>query len=142
MKKRIIVTFFCVISGILTFVSGADVNLPRGNDEQSIMAAQAMSHIEGIKRLAVLSRDNMVLVGAETLEGANRSVIKNRIGQMVKEYFPEYGRCLLGVDNHWSESVLELPFYIDGGMNRKVLEKRFEYLAQVSERKIPQNLTN
>ncbi len=128
-------TVFCIIPGIFACVFGADINLPWGNNERNIQAAQAMSRIAGIHRLAVLSHGDAVLVGVETLEGANRNEIKSRIGQMVKDYFPGYSRCLLGVDNLWAESVLEMPFYIDGGMNRKVIEKRFEYLAQVGQSK-------
>ena len=133
MKKYIVFSIACILSGVCVFSAMGGMERPWGNKERNIQATQEISKVAGIRKIAVLSRNGFVLVGIETLEGADKMLIKKHTESALRKYFSGCERCLLGIDNFWADSVLELPFYIDGGMNRKILEKRFEYLAMVQK---------
>ena len=143
MKKRIIITIIFVAFGVLVVVKANDETVRLlGNSQQNIQVTKEISKIAGISKVAVLSHGDTVLLGIKSFEGTDVKMIKKRVRMSVSKGFPKHKRCLIGVDSEWADAVLELPFYIDGGMNNKLTEKRFWYLANVGNEIFQQNLTN
>lgn len=139
MKKIIIITFALILT-LMVVGANEGINMPRGNNKQNILAAREISRINGIGKFSVLSHGDTVMVGVDTLDGAEREAVKSGIAEQIRRFFPEFKKCLLGTDSLWADAVVELALYIDGGMSTDVVEKRFRYLAEEGAKS--QDLTN
>ena len=77
---------------------------------------------------SVLCDDDTVMAGLRLSDFDNKDEIYRNAHKILKEKFPGAENYLVGADDHWAEAVIELNLYAEGGMDRKVLEKRFDFL--------------
>ena len=126
MNKKI---FLIILMLLCVTVHGArKYDVERGNDLAHIEVARKISALEDVKDAAVLSCEGRVLAGIRTKKDVDASGITKEAEAMIKESFPKAKGCSLFVGNETADKVIELSFYVDSGMNRRDLRKRFEFL--------------
>ena len=101
----------------------------RGNVHENVNAVQLISELETVKTVSVLHRKDTVLAGIRMSETKRTKETCEKALQILKMQFPDAANYIVSADEQWAEDVIELGFYAEGGMNRGILEKRFEYLA-------------
>ncbi len=110
----------------------------RGNDKAHLMAAEKISAIEGVRDAAVMSHDGMTLVGVRLVEPEAFGGVMEQTNEIIKEVFPKIRNLQIFIGDDKARSIVELSFYVDAGLDKDVLKKRFRYLADTNQ----ENLTS
>ncbi len=129
MKRK---TFFLIITACVLVLQSVSASRrmaeQRGNDLTHIQAAQEIDNIVGVEAASVITRNDCVLVGITLFKGADKKDVGNRAKQIVLKNFSASENCKIFVGNKKAEDVIELSLYIDSDMDKKILEKRFDYI--------------
>ncbi len=126
MNKKIFL--FILIFLCLTVHGARKYDVERGNDLVHLEAARRISALDNVKDAAVLSCEGKVLAGVRAEEGGDADTIRKKAEAVLEESFPRAELCRLFVGDEAAEDVVELSLYVDSGMSRKTLRKRFEFL--------------
>lgn len=132
MKKRFfaVVMLGALLCGVWYGVSAASGNLnERGNNKESIDAAREIANLAGVRETAVLSFDGYVMTGVSVLDGADCDEICIQGEEILKRFFPDVETYRIEAGNQWADKVIELSFYLDAKVSRRILKKRFLYLV-------------
>lgn len=134
MKKIILCLCLAVMLTIIQ-ISEAAVKNPqrRGNDKAHLVAAEKISALEGVGEAAVISCDGQTLVGVRLADVNVFDEVMGQTESIIKEVFPEIRKLRIFVGDDKAKNIVELSFYVDAGMDREVLEKRFRYLAEINQ---------
>ncbi len=131
MKKfyLIMVAFAFII--ILFSEKGANVNSSGGserfNDSESMNAAREIATINGVTEVAVLQRSGRIIAGI--LSEGDAHLTKMSAEKILKKRFPNAVSRAAFVEDDEALDIIELSYYIDSGVERKILKKRFNYLV-------------
>lgn len=138
MKKTIFC--LCLLLVALIQISDAAEKNPskHWNDRTHLVAAERLSAIEGVRDAAVLSCDGMMLVGVRMENPELAGFTWEQSNEIIKEMFPKIRTCRMFVGDDKADSVVELSFYADTDIDRRILRKRFKYLMG----KAQENLTS
>lgn len=102
----------------------------RGNEEVNVETAQSISKLNNVKAVSVLCKDDIILAGVKLTENGERTEVGINAMKIIKERFPDAEIYILSIDDQMADDVIELNLYAEAGMERDVLEKRFEYLVE------------
>lgn len=132
MKKSMI---FVAVIGVICFVSGCIAEKKvvqgksHGNNADNVRAVEEISKSGAVEAVSVISDDDVVMAGIRLWDEAyGRQVCDDAVG-ILKRVFPDAEMYIVGLNEQWAENVIELSFYAEGGMEREILEKRFEFLV-------------
>ena len=132
MKKRVfaVVMLSALLYGVWSGVFAVSGNLTeRGNNRESIDAAREIANLDGVKEVAVLTLDGYVIAGVSVSDNADCEEICIQGEDILRRVFPDAEMYRIEADNQWSDKVIELSFYLDTKVRRRVLKKRFLYLV-------------
>lgn len=132
MKKRIfaVVMLGALLCGVWYGVFAASDNLnERGNNKESIEATRKIANLDGVREVAVLTRDGYVIAGVSVLENADCEEICIQGEEILKQFFPDARMYRIEAGNEWTDRVIELSFYLDTKVRPSILRKRFLYLV-------------
>lgn len=126
--------YFCLFFALLVFLiqnvlARGNALKERGNDELHISVAKGISALEGVRDAAVLSHNGKTIVGIRTEEGTRAEAIALYTEKVLKKSFVNSGDIKIFVGDETAQKIVELSFYLDTDMDRQVLEKRFDFLA-------------
>ena len=102
----------------------------RGNDDANVRAVKTISGLGGVQTVSVLYKDETVLAGLRLFDESKGTEICGKTVEILKEQFPDAENYIVGADEQWAEDVIELNLYAEGGMDRKSLQKRFDWLCR------------
>lgn len=102
----------------------------RGNEHANVRAVKTISDLDAVQTVSVLCKDETVLVGLRLFDETKGEEICKKALAILKEQFPDAEYYIVGADEPWSEDVIELNLYAEGGMDREILEKRFDFLCR------------
>jgi len=131
MTKKVLTVLFVAIFFFLCGCGAKErivLDGARGNNDENVEAVLEISRIDGVRTASVLCDDDTVMAGLRLSESDDKDRICKNAHEILKEKFPEAENYIVGADDQWSEAVIELNLYAEGGMDRKVLEKRFDFL--------------
>ena len=106
------------------------VGCARGNASANVDAVDEIGNLGEVSRVSVICKDGIVLAGLRLSGEIHGNEIYKKTLAILKRNFPDAERYLLGVDDEWAEDVIELNLYAEGGMEREILEKRFDFLVR------------
>ncbi len=132
MTKKIILTAMivsCVFLNGCIFEEKIIRGKARGNEAETVYAVQKISDLGTVETVAVLCSDNAVLAGLRLSDRERGGETCEQALKILKKQFPRVRTYIVGADETWAEDVIELSLYAEGGMDRKILEKRFEFLV-------------
>ncbi len=130
MKKIYFCLFFALVTFLIQNVLAMGSALKeRGNDELHISVAKGISALDGVRDAAVLSHNGKTIVGIRTEDGIRTEAITLYAEKVLKKTFINNRNFKIFVGDEAAQSVVELSFYLDTDMDRQVLEKRFDFLA-------------
>ncbi len=131
MKKFFAVVVLCaLLCGVWYGVCVASSGLnERGNNKKSIDAAREVAELAGVRETAVLSLDGYVIAGVSAFDNVNCEEICIQGENILKKIFPDGKMYRIEADSEWADKVVELSFYIDTKVSRRILRKRFLYLV-------------
>ncbi len=101
----------------------------RGNNKKSIEAARDIAKLTDVRETAVLSLDGYVIAGVSVFDNANREEICMQGENILKKFFPDSKTYRIEAGTEWADKVIELSFYLDAKVKRRILRKRFLYLV-------------
>ena len=127
--KKFCLVFVIVVCFILNILVVGSALKERGNDELHIKVAKGISVLDGVRDAAVLSHKGKIIVGIRTEDEAKTDAISLYAEKVLKKAFLNEGEFKIFVGDENAQKVVELSFYLDSDMDREILEKRFEFLA-------------
>ena len=95
--------------------------------EENIRAARKIGGFEGVTDAAVLNRNGKILAGVMAEEG-NEEQLYQWVTASVAESFPNAEQIAVSINSAAAIDVLELSYYLGGGINGRAAEQRFEQL--------------
>ncbi len=101
----------------------------RGNNKRSIESAREIAKLIGVRETAVLSLDEYVIAGVSVFDNTNCEEICMQGEKILKKFFPCGKMYRIEADTEWADKVVELSFYLDTKVSRRILRKRFMYLV-------------
>ncbi len=132
MTKKLMLTMFVAGCVFLNGCSTPDKIIrgkARGNERENVRAVQNISKLGTVKTVAVLCRKDVVIAGIRLSDRTQGTETCRRTLEILKEQFPTSHTFIVGADELWAENVIELSLCAEGGMDKKVLEKRFGFLV-------------
>ena len=130
--KKIFLIIFCFASALLAGCSENEqisMGKARGNDGNNVETAKIISEMETVNSVAVVSENGIVIAGIKLNDKSAGKETCDKVLKLLKERFPDEEYYIVGADEDWAEDVIELCLYTDGGMDKDVLEKRFDFLV-------------
>ena len=100
----------------------------RFNDEQIMDIVKSVSEIEGVREVAVLSRNGKILAGILTEIPEEREEIILKADKIIKEKFPGFVVRKIFAEDDTALDIIELSYYIESEIEPEILKKRFDYL--------------
>ncbi len=130
MRKIYFCLFFALVAFLIQNVLARGSALKeRDNDELHISVAKGISTLDGVRDAAVLSHKGKTIVGIRTEDGTRTEAITLYTEKVLKKAFANSRDIKIFVGDETAQRVVELSFYLDTDMDRQVLEKRFDFLA-------------
>ena len=102
----------------------------KGNDAKNVDAAKTISELESVRSVAVMSERGVVIAGLKLDDEVFEQEVCSGTLEILREKFPGEDCYIVGADEKWADDVIELCLYTDSGMDKEILEKRFNYLVR------------
>ena len=131
--KKIIAVIFCIAVFALVGCGENEEQIiqgdAKGNDAKNVDAAKIISELEAVRSVAVMSESGVVIAGLKLDDEVFEQEVCSGTLEILREKFPDKDCYIVGADEKWADDVIELCLYTDSGMDKDILEKRFNYLV-------------
>ncbi|MBQ7097751.1 MAG: hypothetical protein IJN96_06695 [Clostridia bacterium] len=131
--KRFVTLFLVLIVLVLGGCAQNDEMIiqddAKGNDAKNVDAAKTISELESVRSVAVMSDRGVVIAGLKLDDEVFEQEVCSGTLEILREKFPGEDCYIVGADEKWADDVIELCLYTDSGMDKDILEKRFNYLV-------------
>lgn len=131
MKKFLIAAVCTAVCAVCA--AAAPNAAERYSDRRSRDAVRAVAELGSVECAAVLSRDGEILAGIILEEGTNdeaRSAAVLNAERVLAVKFPFAHSVFAEADSDLAFDIIELSFFLDSDMDKKILSRRFDTLAK------------
>ncbi len=139
-KKKIflLTVIFIIVMFFISSIQIKNISLSdnirdneRSNNMKNLYVVREIATLNGVKEVAVLNKKNKILVGilTDNIEISTKEQTQN----IVKKNFPRFSKYAISINDDLAIDIIELSYYLGAKSDRKILEKRFNFLVSKSQ---------